>query len=114
MVKKYIPRQGDLVFLDFNPTKGHAQKGFRPAIVISNNVFNENTKMVIVCPVTSNNKEFPTHYQFKSLKKINGSALCEHLRSVDFKERHIDFIEKCSKEDYDEVIELVKCFFDGN
>ena len=42
MVKKYIPKQGDLVFLDFNPTKGHEQKGFRPAIVISNNVFNSN------------------------------------------------------------------------
>ena len=27
MVKKYIPKQGDIVFLDFNPTKGHEQAG---------------------------------------------------------------------------------------
>ena len=52
MVKKYIPKQGDVVFLDFKPAKGHEQPGFRPAVVISNNVFNENTKMVIVCPIT--------------------------------------------------------------
>lgn len=61
MVKKYIPKQGDIVFLDFNPTKGHEQAGKRPAVVISTNVFNQNTKMIIVCPITSSNKEFPTH-----------------------------------------------------
>ena len=51
---KYVPDQGDIVYLDFNPTKGHEQKGKRPAIVISNNVFNKNTKMAMVCPITSN------------------------------------------------------------
>ena len=69
MVKKYIPKQGDVVFLSFNPTKGHEQSGFRPAVVISNNVFNENTKMVMVLPITSNTKEFPTHYKLEDTKK---------------------------------------------
>lgn len=110
----YIPQERDIVYINFSPIKGHEQKGVRPALVLSNRLFNQFTNMVVLCPISTNNKTFPTHYQFKSLKKINGSALCEHLRSADFKERHIDFIEKCSKEDYDEVIELVKCFFDGN
>ena len=48
MVKEYIPKQGDIVFLDFNSTKGHEQKGTRPGMVISNDVFNINTKMVII------------------------------------------------------------------
>ena len=64
MVGKYIPKQCDIAFLDFNPTKGHEQAGKRPCIVISNNVFNKNTKMAMVCPITSNEKEFPTHYLF--------------------------------------------------
>ena len=58
---KYIPKQGDIVYMDFNPTKGHEQKGKRPAMIISNDVFNINTKMAILCPITSNTKEFPTH-----------------------------------------------------
>ena len=82
MVKKYIPEQGDIVFLDFNPIKGHEQSGFRPAIVISTNVFNQNTKMVIVCPITSNEKEFPTHYILEDTKNIHGSVLCEHILSL--------------------------------
>ena len=106
MVNKYIPKQGDIVFLDFNPTKGHEQKGARPAIVISNNVFNINTKMVIVCPITSNNKEFPTHYLLEDTKKIYGSVLCEHLRSIDYEIRNLKFIEKASDNDLLSVIML--------
>ena len=50
MVKRYTPKQGDVVLLDFNPTKGHEQCGFRPAVVISNNVFNEILKWLWYAP----------------------------------------------------------------
>lgn len=43
--EKYVPDSQDIVYLDFNPTKGHEQSGVRPAIVISNNVFNKFTNM---------------------------------------------------------------------
>ena len=99
MVNKYIPKQGDIVYLDFNPTKGHEQKGIRPAIVISNNTFNAHTKMVFVCPITSNTKEFPTHYILEDSKKVKGSVLCEHIRSIDYEERNLKFIEHASDND---------------
>lgn len=111
MVKKYIPSQGDIVFLDFNPTKGHEQAGKRPAIVISNNVFNKYTKMVIVCPITSNNKEFPTHYRLQDNKKIRGSVLCEHLRSIDYDTRKLEFVEKASDNDILSIITLMNACF---
>ena len=105
---KYIPSQGDIIYLDFNPIKGHEQKGKRPAIVISNNVFNENTKMSIVCPITSNEKYFPTHYLLENTKKIHGSVLCEHIRSIDYESRNIKFVEKASDNDLLSVIILTK------
>lgn len=107
MVKKYIPEQGDIVFLDFNPTKGHEQSGFRPAIVISTNVFNQNTKMVIVCPITSNEKEFPTHYILEDTKNVHGSVLCEHIRSIDYEIRNLKFVEKLSENDFISIITLL-------
>lgn len=107
MVKKYIPKQGDIVFLDFNPTKGHEQKGVRPAAVISTNVFNQNTKMVIVCPITSNEKEFPTHYKLEDTKNIRGSVLCEHIRSIDYEIRNLKFVEKLSENDFISIITLL-------
>ena len=99
MVKKYIPKQGDIVYVDFNPTKGHEQKGYRPAIVISNDTYNEYTKMAILCPITSNTKDFPTHYILEDTKKIKGAVLCEHIKSIDYSARNIKLAEKASAND---------------
>ena len=107
MVKKYIPKQGDVVFLDFNPTIGHEQKGFRLAVVISTNIFNINTKMVMVCPITSNEKEFPTHYKLEDTKKVHGAVLCEHIRSIDYEIRNLNFVEKLSNNDFISIITLL-------
>lgn len=110
---KYIPKQGDIVCLDLNPTKGHEQKGIRPAIVISNDVFNINTKMVILCPITSNTKEFPTHYELQDSKKIKGSVLCEHIRSIDYESRKIKFVEHASDNDLLSVTVLSNACIDN-
>ena len=107
MVKKYIPKPGDIVFLDFNPTKGHEQAGMRPAVVISTNTFNQNTKMVMLCPITSNNKEFPTHYQLEDTKRVHGSVLCEHIRSIDYEMRNLKFVERLSDNDFISVLTLL-------
>ena len=109
---KYIPKQGDIVYLDFNPIKGHEQKGRRPAIVISNDAFNEYTKMAILCPITSNTKEFPTHYLLEDSKKIKGSVLCEHMRSIDYEVRKLKFVERVSDNDLLSVITLTSACFD--
>ena len=104
---KYIPKQGDIVYLDFSPTKGHEQTGKRPAIVISNNIFNINTNMAVMCPITSNTKDFPTHYVLEDTKKIKGSVLCEHIRSIDYENRNIKFVEKASDNDMLSVMMLM-------
>ncbi|MBQ3469337.1 MAG: type II toxin-antitoxin system PemK/MazF family toxin [Bacilli bacterium] len=107
MVKNYIPKQGDIIYLNFNPTKGHEQRGRRPAIIVSVSVFNENTNMVMACPITSNMKEFPTHYILEDSKKIKGSVLCEHVQSIDYRARDIQYIEKASDNDLLSVIMLL-------
>jgi len=107
MVKKYIPDQGDIVYLNFNPTKGHEQTGIRPAIVISTTFFNQKAKMAIVCPITSNDKYFPTHYKLEDTKNIHGSVLCEHVKSIDYEIRNLKFIEKSSVNDFLSIIMLL-------
>lgn len=107
MVKEYIPKQGDIIYVNLNATKGHEQKGMRPAIVISTNVFNKNTKTVIIWPITSNTKDFSTHYLLTESKTIFGSVLCEHIRSIDYESRTIRFVEKASEKDLINVIMLV-------
>ncbi len=106
MVNSYIPKQGDIVYINFNPTKGHEQSGYRPAIIISNDYFNIYTKMVILCPISSNDKSFPTHYTLEDSKKIHGTVFCEHMRSIDYENRKIKFIEKASSNDLISIMML--------
>ncbi|MCM1053766.1 MAG: type II toxin-antitoxin system PemK/MazF family toxin [Ruminococcus sp.] len=103
----YIPKQGDICYIDFAPTKGHEQRGVRPAIVVSKNNYNKLTNLVVLCPITTNIKKFPTHYELLNAKKIKGAVLCEHIRSVDFKARNLTFVEKASNEDLEEILDII-------
>ena len=107
----YIPKRGDIISVDFNPTLGQEQKGKRPAIVLSNYDFNKNTQMIICCPISTNTKEFPTHYLLKDTKKIHGSVFIEHLGSFDYTVRNISFIEKIKNDELENISELLsECF----
>ena len=103
----YIPKQGDIIYLDVGSTIGHEQNGKRPAIVLSNNVFNQYTKMIMICPITTNIKDFPTHYHLEDSKKINGSVLCEHIKSIDYDARKVKFVEKASDNDLLSIVMLI-------
>lgn len=105
---KYIPEQGDIIYLDFNPTIGHEQKGKRPALVLSNRGFNLYTNMALVCPITSNIKEFPLHIMLSSEQKIKGVVMCEQIKVIDYIARNAKFIEKIDETKYDEILEVIK------
>ena len=100
MVKNYIPRQKDVVLISLDSAKGHEQHGYRPAVIISNDAFNKFTKMAVVLPITSNSKDFPTHYLLKNSTKIKGSVLCEHVRSIDYINRNAKYVETLTDEDF--------------
>lgn len=92
MVKKaYIPNRGDIVWVDFNPTKGREQSKIRPAIVISPKSYNQKAHLAIMCPITSVQKGYPFEVEIKD-KKISGVILCDQIRSLDWKERKAKLI----------------------
>lgn len=103
----YLPKQGDICYVNFAPTVGHEQSGIRPAVVISKYNYNKYTGLVVICPISTNTKKLFTHYKLLNTKKINGSVLCEHVRSVDFKARNLSFVEKISRDELEEIIDIV-------
>jgi len=103
----YIPEQGDIVLLEFDPQAGHEQKGRRPAFVASNNIFNRFTKMAVVCPVTSTNKGFPLHVSLDERTKTTGVIMCEQAKSLDISARNTSFLEKVPKDVLEEVIDIL-------
>lgn len=99
----YIPKRGDLVWLNFNPQAGHEQKGLRPALIISPEKYNKKTGLALCCPVTSNIKNYPFEVTIKS-RKIAGVVLADHIKNLDWKARKAKFIEKAESSAVNECL----------
>lgn len=56
--KNWKVKQGDIWWAELNPAKGREQAGSRPVLIISGNLLNENTDVVIVCPLTTKLKRY--------------------------------------------------------
>ncbi len=84
--KIYIPEKGDILWVNFNPTKGHEQKGHRPALVLTPRLYNEKTGLMVISPITSTSKGYPFEVEIKN-SKIKGVILSDQLRTLDWKVR---------------------------
>lgn len=100
-------KQGTIIKINFNPQSGHEQAGYRPAVVISNNFFNQKAKLSIVCPITNTNNHFPLHIPLDERTQTTGVILCEHIKSLDLNSRTYQEIEELPKDILDRVIDVV-------
>lgn len=100
-------KQGDIIKVNFNPQAGHEQNGYRPALVISNNFFNQKTNLTIVCPITNTNNRFPLHIPLDDRTETTGVILCEHVKALDLNARTYRVVEQIPKDLLEKVIEVV-------
>lgn len=107
MVKKYIPKQGDIVYLDFNPQSGHEQRGKRPALILSNKVFNTHLGLSFACPITNTDRAYPFHIKLNNNHKTTGFVMCEQVKSLDYNARKITFVEKADSEVVETALALI-------
>ncbi len=76
--------RGEIWLIDLNPTIGHEQSGVRPALIISDNMFNHSfAEMIIIVPITSKNKGIPTHVELDcDCLSVKSYIKTEDIRSV--------------------------------
>lgn len=107
----YIPQKGDIVWLEFDPQSGHEQKGKRPALAISPEIYNSKTGLCLFVPITSKIKDYPFEVKIKT-KKIQGAILSDQVKSLDFKARNAKFCDKLDKKTFNEVVEKIGFLID--
>jgi mRNA interferase MazF len=90
--KSYVPRRGDLVWIDFDPQAGHEQSRRRPAAVLSPQSYNEKVGLALVCPVTSKVKGYPWEVGLPDRLQISGVILADLVKSLDWRSRSADKI----------------------
>lgn len=93
MVTRYVPRAGDVVWIDFDPQAGREQAKRRPALVITEQSFNQASGLALVCPLTSRRKPYPFALP-AVLDAIEGAVLVDHLKSLDWAVRKAAFHSK--------------------
>ncbi len=102
-MSRYVPEEGDIVWLEFDPQAGHEQAGHRPAVVLSRKAYNRKTGLAIFCPITSQIKGYPFEVNVDG-KKIRGAILSDQVKSLDWKARRAKLIEKLDTETLAEAV----------
>lgn len=103
----YVPEKGDFITLSFDPQSGHEQRGRRPALVVSNFLFNKATGLAIVCPITNTDRKIPFHLPVPGSSSLTGFVMAEQVKSVDYNARRAGFVEKAPAHFVEDVIAVI-------
>ena len=103
MKSRFVPDAGDFVWLTFDPQAGREQAGRRPALVLSPKAYNGKSGLALACPITNQAKGYPFEVVIGSGHGLTGVILADHLKSIDWKARRAEKIERCAAEVMAEV-----------
>lgn len=107
----YIPKKGDIVWIDFDPSAGKEIQKRRPGLVVSRYDFNRKTMFAVICPITSTVKNFPTRYTLPDEIDIKGQVLISQLKSLDFKERKLKPVDHIPLKDMARIDQIIEYIF---
>jgi len=86
-------KQYQIVLVNLDPTIGGEMKKTRPCVVISPDEMNKYLQTIVVAPMTSSSKSYPTRVEVKHNKK-KGWVVVDQIRTIDRKRvvRIFDFL----------------------
>ena len=109
----YVPEKGDFVVVTFDPQSGREQRGRRPALVVSNTLFNRHTGLAMVCPLTDTYRKVPFHVAVPAESSLTGYVMAEQIKTLDYRSRNVTFVEKAPRFVLDEALSLLDaCLYD--
>src|SRR4030042_3706469 len=97
-----VINQYDVYLINLDPTIGHEIKKSRPCLIISPNEINHNIDTIIIAPMTTKSRNYPTRIKLNFEGK-EGWIVLDQIRTVD----KIRFIKKLGKIDIN-IIKKVK------
>ena len=98
--------QYEVVIVNLDPTIGSEIKKTRPCIIVSPKEMNENLNTIIIVPITSNKRKYPTRIPI-SKGDIKGMAVIDQIRTID-KKRIISFKGIVSTKSSVRIKEVIK------
>lgn len=74
--------QYDIVLVNLDPTVGSEIKKTRPCVIVSPNEMNHNIQTVIICPLTTSARKYPTRVELNHNGKKGWIAI-DQIRTID-------------------------------
>ena len=105
-------KQGDIILLSFDPTIGREQRGYRPAVVVSNDEYNAESDFRVICPISTTSRKYFLYIDLDKRTKTQGKILGDQVRTVDIMARNHKYIEELPPEILDDLLEIVQATFD--
>ena len=99
-------RQYQIVLVNLDPTIGSEIKKTRPCVIISPDEMNKYLRTIIVAPMTTTSKKYPTRTEVKHDNKI-GQIAVDQIRTID-KQRIIKISGRLSKSEIKELKAVIK------
>jgi len=100
-------KQGDIILVDFDPTMGREQAGYRPAVVISQTTYNQRRCLAFICPITGSTKPLRLRVRLDNRTQTRGDVICEQVRVIDLLARRCKVIEQLPQDLLKQVLEAV-------
>ena len=100
MVKKDVHRF-EIWLVQLDPTQGSEIKKTRPCVVISPDEINHNLRAVVIAPMTTKSRSYPTRVKVKHNNQT-GWVVIDQIRTID-KKRLLKFLGKISSRELKEV-----------
>ncbi|MCD4746437.1 MAG: type II toxin-antitoxin system PemK/MazF family toxin [Bacteroidales bacterium] len=98
--------QYQIVLVNLDPTIGSEIKKTRPCVVISPDEMNKYLRTIVVAPMTTKSRKYPTRIEIKYNKKV-GWIVIDQIRTID-KQRIIKVIGRLSQPEIKEVKSVMK------
>ena len=100
-------KQGSIIKINFDPSVGSEQAGYRPAVVISNNFVISKTNIITICPITTKQAKTALNVLLDDRTATQGVVLCAHNKAVDIKKRPHTIVEQLPQDKFEEVVNTV-------
>lgn len=99
-------KQYQIILANLDPTIGSEIKKTRPCVVLSPDEMNKYLRTIVIAPMTTSSKNYPTRVEIKHDSKI-GWIVLDQIRTID-KQRIIKDLGKLSRPEIKEVKSILK------
>lgn len=99
-------KQYQIVLVNLDPTIGSEMKKTRPCVIISPNELNKYLDTIVIAPMTSSSKSYPTRVEIHHDKKT-GWIVLDQIRTIDRK-RILKVLGNLSEKEIKKVKEIIR------